>query len=85
MRVRSINAIIEQLSQVETMNPSYVVALRKGTFDRETVNTSARKAAEATDATKKWPRRSVEGIAVTGLESVGTRIEFNARDPPLAR
>jgi len=67
--------MIEQLSQVETVNPSNVVSALNGTFDRETVNTSARKAVEATNAMKRWPRRKAEGIAVMGLEGVGTRIE----------
>jgi hypothetical protein len=85
MRVISIYAIIEQLSQVETVKPVYVVALLNGTFDRETVNTSARKAAEATAATKKWPRRMVEGIAVIGLECADTRTESRAFELRFAR
>jgi hypothetical protein len=43
----------EQLSQVETVNPSNVVAVLNGTFDSETVNTSARKAVEAIKAMKR--------------------------------
>jgi len=52
MSVISIYTMIEQLSQVETVNPSNVFAVLNGTFDRETVNTSARKAVEATNAMK---------------------------------
>lgn len=85
MRATSINAIIEQLSQLETVNPAYVFANTYGTFDKETVNTSARKALKATDATKKWPRRRVEKIAVMGLECADTRIESKAFEPRLAR
>jgi hypothetical protein len=51
--VISIYAMIEQLSQVETVNPSNVVAVLNGTFDSETVNTSARKAVEAIKAMKR--------------------------------